>query len=257
MNLNRSLRNLSLAIVCALGWMSSATAADVDEFGDLVARIQFDYYAADARSLTRDVQAFAKLQVGDPLQRTLQYQLAYGYWKLAEVLLPKDKSGARKAASDCIDASDKGLEAVPKRLNVIRPDVMHAEIYAIQAGCALVRDETYKAGKAMDSARALQPANPRVLLVDATLAIAKAKTIQDRASAEKIAIAAVGAFDAQPPASENVPDWGHAEALARLGALQLQMGNRVTARNSIERALVLASDYVWARDLLGKATGAR
>ena len=244
-------------LCCAVLGLQTARAADLGELNDLVARTQFDYYTADARALALDVQAIAKFSVDDSRQRTLQYHLAYGQWKLAEILRQKDKSGSRHAAGDCSDATDKGLDAVPKRANMIRPDVMHAELYAIQAGCAAVHEEFYRAGKAIDSARALQPTNPRVLLVDATIAIARAKSVKERSDAEKVIVAAVAAFDAQPPQPANVPDWGHAEALARLGALRLQQGNRVAARNSIERALVLASDYVWARELLGKVTSGR
>jgi len=253
----RSTLLVATACFSVMSCGSAAFAADSGELGDLAAQIQFGYYGGDARALAREVQAIAKLQVEDSLQRTLQYQLAYGQWKLAETLLATDRSGAKRAANNCIDTADKGLEAVPKRANIIRPDVMHAELYAIQAACAAVREEFYKAGKAIDSARGLQPTNPRVQLVDAIIAIARAKSAQDRSGAERMIVATVAAFDAQTPLPANVPDWGHAEALARLGALQLQQGNRIEARNSIERALVLASDYVWAREMLGKITGGR
>ncbi|MBC7983677.1 MAG: hypothetical protein H7Y02_07485, partial [Candidatus Obscuribacterales bacterium] len=52
----------------------------------------------------------------------------------------------------------------------------------------------------------------------------------------------VAAFDALPPSEPGAPDWGHAEALAYLGQAALARGNRIAARNSLERALVLAPD---------------
>ncbi|HYM36526.1 MAG TPA: hypothetical protein VET48_14095 [Steroidobacteraceae bacterium] len=256
-NISEFVVRVATMAVGAITFVSVSLAADVDELGDLVARAQFDYYAADSRSLTQDVQAIGKLQVDDSLARTLQYQIAYGNWKLAEITRGKNSSVARHALDSCDAAAEKGLALVPKRATLPRPDVMHAELLAIQAGCALVDGETHRAGKLAESALVLQPSDPRILLVNAAVAISHAKSAKDQGIAEQKIAAAVAAFDAESPLPPGTPDWGHAEALARLGALQLQRGNRVSARNSIERALVLAADYVWARELLVKITDKR
>jgi hypothetical protein len=252
---------ITAALVGVFASVSATFAADAAELSDLGARVQFAYYAADARALTQGVQALAKLQVDDSLSRARLYALAYGQWKLAETLQPKDSSGARRAAQSCIDATDQVVDAVPKRGNIARPDVLHAEALAIQAACASLHGDLFGVGallgmnKSLETARSLQPSNPRVLLVAATIAIARAKSPKELSEAERMTTAAVAAFDVQPPQSADAPDWGSAEALARLGAMQLQQGNRVAARDSIEHALVLASDYVWARELLRKITG--
>jgi len=194
--------------------LQTARAADLGELNDLVARTQFDYYTADARALALDVQAIAKFSVDDsgnapsvsPRLRT---------WKLAEILRQKDKSGSRHAAGDCSDATDKGST----RCEACEHDSSRCDARrtVCNSGGVCGRSRgVYRAGKAIDSARALQPTNPRVLLVDATIAIARAKSVKERSDAEKVIVAAVAAFDAQPPQPANVPDWGHAEALARL-----------------------------------------
>ena len=237
--------------------VTESLAAGADELDDLAGRLQFGFYAADTRALRQDTQAIAKLELGPELERFRSYQLGYGHWKLAESLVVKDRSGARKSADDCLDVTDKALAAVPKRANIPRPDVLHAELYAIQAGCYSVRGENSRAGKSLEEARALQPANPRVLLVGAMMAIDRAKSAEARSAAEREIGSAVAAFDAQPPQPPGTADWGHAEALAWLGEIQLRQGNRVSARNSIERALVLAPDYSLARALLARITSGR
>lgn len=232
-------------------------AAGADELNDLAARLQFNYYAADTRALQQNLRDITNLSLSADLTRTRDYQLGYGQWKLAETIQPKDKPASRRAADACIEATDKALDAVPKRANIVRPDVLHAELHAIQSGCYATRGDVSRATKLLEDARALQSGNPRILLVTAALAIGRAKSAADRAAAEGSIAAAVAAFDAQPPLPPGSADWGHAEALARLGEIQLLQGNRVAARNSIERALVMAPDYSFARALLARTTGSR
>ncbi len=243
-------------MAAAVGCLCSGftLGAGFDELNDLAARLQFDYYAADVRALQQDIQEISKLDLESDFLRVRNYQLGYGQWKLAETLQPKDRSGARRAAEACITATESALEAVPKRANIPRPDIVHAELLAIQSGCYAVRGDASRAGKLSAEARGLQPSNPRILLVIAAQAIARAKSVADRASAERSIAEAVAAFDTQPPLPAGSADWGHAEALAWLGEIQLTQGNRIAARNSIERALVLAPDFVVARALLARAT---
>lgn len=248
-------------IACAVLWAAllwrSVLAAGDDELDELAARLQYNFYAADARAIDRAIQEITKLEVDPALARARDYQLGYGQWKLAETLGNKDRSGARRALTACIDVTDKALDAVPKRANLPRPDLLHAELHAVQAGCYLARGDASQAGKLLEEGAGLQPGNPRILFVSASKSIAKAKSPADRASAERSMASAVAAFDQQPPQPPGTADWGHAEALAKLGEIQLQQGNTVAARNSLERALVLAPDYVFAKTLLARATGGR
>jgi hypothetical protein len=257
------IRRILIIFFCACGVGARAQSGESAELEDLAARIQFDYYARDARALSQDVQALSKLQFEEALGRVWHYYIGYGEWKLADVLSSQDRSAARDAVERCVEETEKAIAAVPKRGGSARPDAMHAELYGIQAACAALPVDRigllsgYRAGKAIETAKSLQPANPRVLLIDATLIALKAKTLAEQSAAERLMTAAVTAFEKQLPHSSNVPDWGHAEALARLGALQLERGNKTAARNSVERALVLAGDYVWARELLVKITDNR
>jgi tetratricopeptide (TPR) repeat protein len=253
---NQHCTRIVIAICCA-AFCTTALAASEDELGDLAARLQYGYYSADARALQRAIQEIEKIEVDPKLNRARDYQLGYGQWKLAETLLKQDGSAARRAAAACIDVTDRALEAVPKRLNIPKPDVLHAELHAIQAGCYIARRDSSRAGKALEEGLALQPSNPRILLVAGAFAIGHAKSSADRAAAERSIASAVTAFDLQPPQAPGAADWGHAEALALLGEIQLAQGNGIGARNSLERALVIAPDYTHARTLLARATGGR
>ncbi len=247
-------RTLILGALCFA--LTAANAASSDELNDLAGRLQFNFYAADARSLQQAIQEVEKLELDGELGRLRDYQMAYGQWKLAETLRAKDRSAARRAADACIEAANKALEAVPKRGDAPRPDAVHAEVMAIQAGCfGLLSDMSLlpggsRARKAIEAAMALQPSDPRVLLVNAEFAIAEAKSAAQKNSAVQSIAAAVAAFDAQTPLPPDAPDWGYAEALTAMGDVQLQVGNRIAARNALERALVLAPDFSRARKLL-------
>ena len=77
---------------------------------------------------------------------------------------------------------------------------------------------------------------------------------RDAVSAKLAAV--VEAFDAWEPALDD-PDWGEAEALTALAAEALERGQARTARDFIERALLLAPDYRAALDLRVEMQSAR
>jgi len=249
----------------------SARADEQEELRDLAARVQFNAYAADVRALRADIAALSQLDVADELLATRQYFAGYGQWKLAETLLEKDRSGARRAAEQCQLALDPLVEAQTPRSNTMpraqrdRWFVRRAEALAILAGCKWSAAEasllpgsnmlgSMKVDSTMEEAATIAPNNPRVKFVDAMLALRRASSKNERADAERKLIAITEIFDSLPPSEPGAPDWGYAEALAYLGQSYLATGNRVGARNALERALVLAPDYRWARELLKQTT---
>ncbi len=44
------------------------------------------------------------------------------------------------------------------------------------------------------------------------------------------------------------PTWGHAEAYVYLGRVYLDRGDMIRARDAFEKALLIAPDFVWARE---------
>jgi len=268
----RNIRQASLMMV--LSWLLSATAhaAEQIDLGDLIARIQFEYYAADARALKRDLDVLKHLETDEPQSLARQYYLAYGHMKLAEVLAAKDRSAAHSAAGDCVALANQVLDREPKRMSAkerARVDVFYAELWAIKFNCATSEAELSRmpgstklsfasvaADKARDKATELGANNPRVQLLLAIDRIRHADNNKRKAAALSKLQACVKLFDSLPPGAGDLPDWGQAEALTWLGQALLQQGDRTGARNALERALVVAQDYVWARSLLAQLKAA-
>src|ERR1700710_183967 len=80
-------------------------AAHADEqLSDLAGRIEYAYYAADARSLLQSINALEHL-TDDVAQRDLvSSYLNYGRWKLSQLLLTTDPVRAQQAADACSDS---------------------------------------------------------------------------------------------------------------------------------------------------------
>ena len=117
----------------------SATAGTPAEFNDLVARLQFSFYTGDRRALEELLAELDSFEVDAGLAATKSYQLAYGQWKLAQLLgEPQDerartvtRSSSSKAAKSCVQHARDAIEK----------DSRMAEIYAIEAAC-----DTYEPG---------------------------------------------------------------------------------------------------------------
>ena len=77
-----------------------------------------------------------------------------------------------------------------------------------------------------------------------------------RDAAAKELEAVVAAFEIWTPSLDD-PDWGYAEALTGLAAAALERGQTRTARDFIERALLLAPDYSAALNLRVAMQGTR
>lgn len=251
--------SVSSLFLCGL---STVGAADNEALNDLSARIQFAYYAADARSLQRDLQALKQFDL-ESFEAVIQkYYLAYGYMRLAEVLGEKDRSSARRSASDCIKVTDTIVDQDIKRADPKKRqlEILHAELWAIQGACialeaklSLLPETSLSSSKARKNASALAPNNPRVKLLAAIHMSQRADDAKDFAQANKELLAITQLF-ADLPSEVGLPDWGQADAWAWLGFGYLKMENSVAARNAIEQSLVLAPDYVWAKTLRAQIT---
>jgi tetratricopeptide (TPR) repeat protein len=242
--------------VCAA---SPLFAADRDVLNDLSARIQFEFYAADARALQRDLETLKTFKAAESETTLRSYYLAYGHMKLAEVLAEKDRPTARKSTGECRHYAEEVTDREPKRVNAkerARLDTLYAELWAIQAACISLDAEisylpvpALSDNRARQKAAALAPGNPRVQLLAAIEASKQADNSQEHGAAIHDLVAVTTLFDTLPPPEGGMPDWGYAEALAWLGQSYLLLGDRIGARNALERALVLAPDFVWARTL--------
>jgi len=104
-----------------------------------------------------------------------------------------------------------------------------------------------RASAAEDRAEALGANNPRVLLLRAVSAWFTPSAFgggEDKARA--LLQQALGAFEHDAPA-RPLPAWGHAEAYAWHGQMELKAGRRDAARAAYDRALALAPGYAWVQ----------
>jgi tetratricopeptide (TPR) repeat protein len=243
-----------LLFVVALAAVGSASAQDSVELDDAAARLQYAFYTGDARSIEEVLGLIESAELEPKLASARGYQLAYGHWKLAQLYAqpidertPADtKSMARKAAQRCAKEAKAAIQH----------DANQAELYAIEATCADFATDVRGGGspacsrsRAMKQAMTLAKDNPRVQLIQSLCQ--QGKTADPAATDRWRAVVAM--FDAAPPSRPGQPDWGHAEALALLGESYLQRGDPVAARDSLERALVMAPDYRQAQRLLQTA----
>jgi hypothetical protein len=246
----------------ALGPMYAALGASNEELEDASARVEYAFYSSDTRSLTDVLQMLERLEPDEPWVSQQHYYAAFGYWKLAQLYSEQAEQG-RKAARGLADrAGDACTEHADKALTL---DAHLFEAQALKAACsrfgfaARIGDLARAAGcsrhKSLRAARAAEPKNPRIKLIDAwcmsNSAAWRSKAVFDKARA------AVAAFEATPVNLPGAPNWGEPEALTLLGRVYLERGEALAARDLLEHALAIAPDYRQAQDLLGALSRTR
>jgi hypothetical protein len=235
-------------------------------------RIQYAYYTDDARALNgvlnslkpKPVEGEAETKDGDFVTRS--YFRALTHYRLAQVLSPGKKSQARDAIDDCGEEVDRAVEALPKVPIGLdeAPEARHqrAEAYALATACTLAGREMSsipfgggRIGSRIDEALRLEPKNPRVRLVEALVAFDRA---EKDAAAKDAAVQKLRnvttMFEAARAAASTTPEWGAAEAYAFLGRALYDQRDVVGAREALERALLIAPDYGFARRQMAQIT---
>jgi tetratricopeptide (TPR) repeat protein len=254
-------RALRSGLLLGAVFAPAAQAETMAEIDDAAARMQYAFYTGDARAIEEVLALIEGFEVEPGLAAPKSYQLAYGYWKLAQLYLEPQtegrphptananavKSSAVKAAQTCAQHAKAGIQQ----------DSRMAELYAVEAACEGFSTVARSGGgsascarsKSLKTALALEPENPRIKLIEALCAT---QIASDPASSDRWR-AVVASFEAAPPSRPGKPDWGHVEALTLLGDSYLQRGDNIAARDALERALVLAPDYRQAQTLLQTA----
>jgi hypothetical protein len=240
-------RILVLAQAFALIALAGSSTAAANQWMDVEGRIQYGFYTEDARALSDVVDQLSGPNSQDePMHH---YYVGLANFRLSSVLAVRDKNRAREAAARCVS-----------RLDEVTRKPGFAEGLALQSAClrALYNLTTWKplaASKStgyMEKAIKLAPKDPRVLLL-AALEQGESGPI-DKAGIAKLRKAAA-AFEAERQGVDRTPGWGAAETYAYLGRGYLEQGDIVAARDALERALLIAPDFVLARKLMTKITG--
>jgi hypothetical protein len=223
-------------IGAALGLVGAgfaAQAAPSAEVLDLAGRVHYGYYHDEPRTIEAAIEALDRLGESP----VVLYYRDFATLRLAQLGAADRSTAARLQACAERDAA-LGLD---KRAT--------AEAWVLVAACAEVAADDGRRERALALARERDEDNPRIALVEGWALARKAgnDAVERDAVAAKLA-AVVEAFDAWSPPLDD-PDWGYAEALTGAAAAALERGQARTARDLIERALLLAPEYGAALDL--------
>ena len=263
-------RGVVVLLATALASAATAQAASAD-WGDIEGRIQYAYYTNDSRALTSMLTALKPKggegegdAGGDTAMR--HYFLALTHYRIAQVMVAVKKSQAKDSIDECGDEVDDIVDALPKvPLGVDETDenrVRRVEAYALGTACTLAGREMSsipfgggRIGSQIDEAVRLEPKNPRVRLVEALALFERAgKDSAQKAAALQKLQAVTAMFEAARARESSTPEWGAAEAYAFLGRALYDQRDVVGAREALERSLLIAPEYAFARQLMAKIT---
>jgi len=236
-----------------LAMAGSATAAPANPaLLDLEARIEYGYFTEDGRTL----QGLASAPTGDDAKDGMKsYYAGLAGYRLTLVDAARDRMQARSAAEECVSSLDLALKA--------NPAAVPAESMALQSACLLQLSELSglrapfagsKSKSQMEKALRLAPRNPRVLLLDAVVALERASNGAESERALAKLKKAIGALENERQEVVHTPAWGLAEGYTYLGRAYLDRGDAVKARDALERALLAAPEFQQARRLMTKIT---
>lgn len=234
-------RTLAAFLGLAVAAPFMARAAASAEVLDLAGRVQYGYYHAEPRTIDAALTALDRL--GDS----------------PDVVYYRDFAALRRAQLGGADrAATERLRACAQRdVPPLHDKRSAAEAWVLVAACAQVAGDAGRRERALTLARERDDDNPRIALVEAWAMTQSAGTdVAKRDAAAAKLESVVEAFEMWTPSLDD-PDWGYAEALAGLAAAALERGQTRTARDFIERALLLAPDYRAALELRVAMQGSR
>lgn len=250
--------------------MAPAMSQPVGNWADVEGRIQYAYYTDDARALNgvlnslkpKPVEGEEAAPEEDLAIRS--YFRALTHYRLAQVSSTGKKSQSKSEIDDCGEEVDHGIEALPKvPLGLDETPaarLLRAEMYALGTACTLAGHEMVvygaRLGSRIEEAVKLEPKNPRVRLVEALAAFDRAgkkDTAAKNAAVQKLR-AVTSMFEAARAGESTTPEWGAAEAYAFLGRALFDQRDVVGAREALERALLIAPDYAFAKRLMSQIT---
>ena len=253
-----ALRGTVLAAVLSLAIPTLSHAADVPADAawlDVEGRIQYAYYTEDVRTVKGLMEQLASSASPDPLKFYYSALASFRLTLLATDRAGRTKTDVAKAAVDgCVTSLDHALQA--------REDF--ADALALQSACLreqadLERWRAPFAGSRsvsqMSKAKQLEPRNPRVLLLDAMADYDHAgASPAERAAALDELTQAANAYEQERRDVSHVPGWGAAEVYVFLARCHLDRGETLAARESLERALLIAPECAQARRLMAHIT---
>ena len=246
--------------------------AHAQDWSDIEGRIQYAYFTNDERALN-SVLGSLKPKPGTEGEEaagadrgTRAYFRALAHYRLAQLLTSARRSQAKDAIEACGDEIDRALGALPRIADALdeTPEnrQKRAEAYALRTACTLAGREMSsvpftggRIGSRIDEAVKLEPRNPRVRLVEALAMFERAgRNAEEKAAALRSLRAVTVMFEQARAQASSTPAWGAAEAYAFLGRALIDQRDVVGAREALERSLLFAPEYAFARRLMSQIT---
>jgi len=216
---------------------------------DVESQIQYSFYSEDRRALENLTAALPPATAG----LSSAYFVSLAQYRLAEILRERDPRLAAMAAQRCVQTleSASGADRDPEAL------ALDAACIDFARRLGGLRFALLGASAEDTMARALRlaPRNPRVVLLDGVIAYEHANSRGERGRTLARFQQSVQLFELERQGMTASPGWGAAEAYAYLGRVYLERGDALAARGALERALLLAPDFLGARKLLAQIVG--
>lgn len=255
---------LTILTTLALMLLTSITAFAQNDEPLLKAKadVQKAAIAGDATALkaARELAQAAATQTTEPNKKAAALYFV-GYANYSLVNLPSEKDTKEQSADAGIAALEEAVKLEPAFADA---HALLASLYGQKAAGGMMAGMKYgqKSSVTMERALALQPQNPRILMLEGVSLFfkpamwggnkQKALTNLQRACelAEQGSCAAKEAF---------MPDWGHADVFAWKGVMfaRSDEADIDNAKAAYERALQIAPDYGWVKHVLLPKLGAK
>lgn len=198
------------------------------------------------------------VQAAEPTAADPQYVAAYQQFRvLQEAVLTKRASDAKKAGQACVSTLDTLIKRQPRSAEALALQSACYGYLANLGGLAAIGNGS-KSGKSIEAALALEPKNPRVILVDGFGVYFRPKFVGgDAAKGCARFKEAAQVFDALPRGGARTNDsttidWGAADAHYWSGRCARDAGDTATARAEFEKALALDPGFAPAKRALGR-----
>ena len=195
--------------------------------------------AIDAASNTMNISALQNLS-----QQTQDYDRAYANYRLA---ITANILGQGETAVNALISAQATLE------NLDQADADNLALLASVYGMQIALDSNRgaslgpKIGQALAQAQALEPSNPRIVLVEAISAFNT--PVMFGGSMKKALDLSTKAIELYNNPCDDIC-WGHAEAYTWRGLAKQNMGDAQGAIADWQSAIEVQPDYGWARFLI-------
>lgn len=249
-------RSIVLFLFAALTpFAGAALASHSETLARAAAEIETASFARDAArldSVCTLLDGVLAANLNDPLAH---YYRGYAAYRQANLV---DQSKNLPAFEAALEKADKFLARSIQLERTAEALALHSVVLGRLIGVRGV-DAVFEYGRKssaeLDEAFALEPQNPRVLLLAGTTAYHKPKLwggSVDRALQYFQEAAAEFEKESAGAAVAGAPAWGHAEAFAWVGRAYEKKGNIAAARAAYERALAIEPAFRGVTDKLRK-----